>query len=388
MNYTQAMQYLKSREQFGIKLGLEGITELLAKLGNPQDKLKVIHVAGSNGKGSTCAMIASVLKEAGYHVGLYISPHLIRFTERISINGMEISKEDVSKYLSRIKPLVKEQTYFEIVTALAFLYFAEHQPDYVILEVGMGGRLDATNVVKKPLLCIITSLTLEHTQYLGKTIEKITAEKAGIIKDGSFVITPQNNEGLDVIKTACQDKNATLILSRPSGMQPSLLGNFQKINAGIAIKAAKTLNKHHGTDLTKQIIISGLEHVVWPGRVQYLAPDLLVDCAHTAAGAHELACYLHTLNKNCIFVISILEDKDYKTMIDEWTPFASQIIFTKAPTPRALKPEALIRVCNNATIIADPKRAVAHARSIKKPADLIVVTGSCYLVGEVLEQYG
>lgn len=384
MNYSQVMEYLDSVDKTrGINLGLERIERLLSELGNPHHDMQVIHVAGTNGKGSVCAMIYSILKDAGYKAGLYTSPHLSRFTERIIIDDEEIPKEEVVKLFRQIKPLIKNCTYFEIVTAMAFMYFKKNNVDFIVAEVGMGGRLDATNLVK-PLVSVITNVSLEHTEYLGNTVEEIAAEKAGIIKYDSYVVTGAASPALEVIKVICAQRNSRLFIAKPTGLKLGLRGEFQKTNAGIAIKAIKVL-KYHNIYIPKINIIKGLAKAEWPRRLEFLEDNLLVDCAHNPAG---ISCLVEELKdikyNNLILIIGILSTKNYREMLDAIAPLASSIIISRPDNPKAEEPKRLARATGRECLIIDNvNNAIKKAKSIAGKGDLILVTGSIYLIGTI-----
>jgi len=388
MGYKEAVDFLYALESKEYNLDLGNITGLLAKLGNPHEGLKYIHVAGTNGKGSVCAMLYSILQEAGYKAGMYTSPHLVRFSERIQVNNKEITNEEIAELFGKIKPFYTEETFFEVVTAMAFLYFKEKKADFVVLEVGMGGRLDATNVIT-PLVSVITNISLEHQKYLGKTIEKIAFEKAGIIKEGIPVVTGAEGSALDVIKEIAKKNNSKLsAISKPlKKYSLSLKGAFQQFNANIAVKTIEVLNERYklGIDSIK----SGLLKANWPGRFEFIGKNILVDCAHNPAGAKVLKNELLSIKDNynhIILVVGILSDKDIKPMLDELVPLADKIIITRPKTSRAEEPENIAKFINREYIIIDDvKEAVKKAKSIAKEKDLIVVSGSIYVIGEAYE---
>ena len=387
MGYKEAIGFLYALESKEYNLDLGNITKLLAKLGNPHEGLKYIHVAGTNGKGSVCAMLYSILQEAGYKAGMYTSPHLVRFSERIQINNKEITNEEVAELFGKIKPFYTEETFFEVVTAMAFLYFKEKKADFVVLEVGLGGRLDATNVIT-PLVSVITNISLEHQKYLGKTVEKIAFEKAGIIKEGIPVVTGAEGKALDVIKKIAGEKNSKVFaVGNGHGYDLNLKGEFQQFNANIAVKTIVVLNERYklGIDSIK----SGLLKANWPGRFEFIDKNILVDCAHNPAGAKVLKNELLSIKNNynrIILVVGILSDKDIKPMLDELVPLADKIIITRPKTSRAEKPENIAKFIDKEyDVVDDAKEAVKKAKSIAKEKDLIVVSGSIYVVGEAYE---
>lgn len=392
MDYQQILDYiysLKGSEHKGnFNLTLKNIKILLKKLGNPEKSLKVIHVAGTNGKGSVCAMLSSILKEAGYKAGMYTSPHLKDFRERFLINDKKISKEDFVKYFKKVKPFITTQTFFEVITTMAFLYFKTKKVDFLVCEVGLGGRLDATNVVR-PIISVITNIGLEHQEYLGKTIERIAYEKAGIIKNKIPLVTGAKGPALNVIKKIAKKKNTKVYQDgKPiKGFPLKLKGDFQLVNASLAIEAIKVLNQYHNLKINKKIIKKGLLKTAWPGRLEFISKNVLVDCAHNLDAIKALKKELKGIKKDykkLYLIIGILKDKDYKNMLKELTPLAQKVILVKARIPRALEPETLAKQIKNPIIIKNPKKALIYAKKIAKKNELIVVTGSIYVVGEVI----
>lgn len=404
MNYTQIINYLNKLEMFGTTFGLSRIKVILKKLGNPEKNLKVIHVAGTNGKGSVCAMIASILQNSGYKVGLYTSPHLKNIRERFKVNNKNISKKDFIKYFLKVKKYSKKETYFEFITAMAFLYFKDRKPDFLILEVGMGGRLDATNVIK-PLVSVITSIGLDHIMYLGNTVEKIAYEKAGIIKNKTSVVTSAKGRALNVIKKVAKSKNSRVIIPKKYNFKTNLKGDFQVFNANIAVETINVLNqlkiiniKARGNQRfpvsrkskisMKPIIKKSLKKIKWHGRVEFKG-NVLFDCAHNPSGVKVLIDYIRTLKyKNLILVFGVLDDKDYRAMLRQLAPLIHNIILTKPKIYRALDPiilaEELKKINKYFIVIGDVKKSLKHAKSIAEKKDLILVTGSIYVVGEVI----
>ncbi|MCK5283708.1 MAG: bifunctional folylpolyglutamate synthase/dihydrofolate synthase [Nanoarchaeota archaeon] len=365
-------------------LGLDKIKQLLEKLNNPQDKLKCIHVTGTNGKGSVCAILSSILTKAGYKVGMYTSPHLKRFTERFQINGKEIQEERLNQLIEKVKPYHTDQTFFEITTAIAFLYFAEENVDFLVLEVGLGGRLDATNVIT-PLLSIITNISLEHTQILGETEEKIAYEKAGIIKKAVPTITLAKGSALKVIKKIAKENNSKLFSPKiKKNLSLNLKGEFQIENASIALKAVELLKDRK---ITKESIKKGLNNINWPGRFEFIEDNILVDCAHNPDATKALKNEIKKIRKKyakVISVVGILNDKDKKAMVRDISSFSDYLIFTKPKIERASNPGELSLFTNQRKeIIPDVNHALKKAKKIANKEDLILVTGSIYTVGEV-----
>ena len=301
MNYQESLRYIEETHKFGVRLGLDNIAKLLELLGNPQDKLKIIHVAGTNGKGSTCSFISTILTESGYKVGLYTSPFLETFTERIRVNGINIPEEDVARIVTIIKSKIEQMvsegysypTEFEIVTAMAFYYYCEQKVDFVALEVGLGGRYDATNVIKNSEVSVITSISLDHIGILGDTVEKIAYEKGGIIKEnGTTLVYDQSEEVKNVIKQICKENNATYIEAKfddikvkqsdiysqtydciidgekYEDLEIKLIGEHQINNSILALNTIKYLKEKHNLNITEDTIKKGLINTKWPGRIE------------------------------------------------------------------------------------------------------------------------
>lgn len=375
-------KYLASLEKFGINLGLERIKLLLEKLDNPQLKFKSLHVAGTNGKGSTCAMIASILKEAGYKVGLYTSPHLFKYNERIKINGRDISDKDFNTGIKLIKKIASQPpnhltaeppTVFEALTALAFWYFAKKKVNYAVVEVGMGGRLDATNVIT-PLVSVITNIDLEHTAILGNTLAKIAVEKAAIIKPRVPVITAEvKDEALKVLKYQAQKNGSVLIQigSEGAGLPSGLLGEHQKINAACAVAAVRLA----GIEVGKQTVLAGLQKVKWPARFQIVKnrPLTIVDGAHNPAGITVLAAALRRQfpGRKFAFIVGTQQDKDAAAMLAGLSAsggLATRIIHVHSSHQNA--------VSAGTVPLRDALKATA--------AEDRVVTGSLYLAADYL----
>src|SRR3989338_8972413 len=397
--YKKILDYLYSLESPEIKLGLERVQSLLDKLGNPEKGLLCIHVAGTNGKGSVCAMLQSVLMEAGYKVGMYTSPHLKRFNERIRMNNNLITDREIAGCFLKIKPNATNQSFFEITTAMAFLYFREKNVDFAILETGLGGRLDATNVVN-PLVSVITSIGLEHTELLGNTIEKIAFEKAGIVKEGMPVVTGAKGEALNIIKKIAKERNAPLFLTRKfkDVKFRYLNGEFQQQNKDIALTAIDALREFHKIKINENKIIDGIKKTRWPARMEMISRNVLIDAAHNPDGFKILKNELISIKKqknieNFIFVIGIQTDKKIHTMLKTISPLFSAVVFTRSKNPKAAEPAELLRNFNTletlnpkktqSKTINNPKNALKYAKKIAGSKDLVVVVGSIYMVGEI-----
>ena len=420
MAYLQALKYLNSfidyeklnNYAYNKAFGLERVKALLAALGNPQDDLRCIHVAGTKGKGSTCAFIAYALCECGYKVGLYTSPHLSDFRERIRIlskkskvksqksckdfEGM-ISKQDLARLVEQIMAIptyeVGMVTFFEIYTALAFLYFKEKDVDFAVFETGLGGRLDATNAVN-PLVSVITPISLEHTQYLGNTLRKIAAEKAGIIKAQSVkrkvqslrvVIAPQRREVLEVIRKKCKQTGARLYeVKNYKRRKLRLLGEHQQMNAEVAANAVEGLCSRKGIE-------NGLKNTIWPGRceVVHRKPLVVLDGAQNVASVQALKKTIRDnfRYKRLILVFGVSADKDIKGMAKELRGFSDEVVLTKSINPRAANPKDLVKYFTAARVTDNTKEAKKMAESLTGKEDLILVTGSLFVVGEVRRFY-
>lgn len=362
-----------------MKLGLKPTFDALETLGNVHKHLRFLHVTGTNGKGSTCAFLADTLQLAGYRVGLFTSPHLVRFNERIQINRQEISDEELEEYIDTIKKTGVALTFFEYATVIALLHFARHKVDFVVWEVGLGGTLDSTNVVDAEY-AIITPIGFDHTHILGDTIEKISRDKCGIIKKDCVVVTCEGNAGLPWIRE--KSANNKLIIAPPYDGTIGLAGDFQKINAGIAFAVLRDLG------ISTRIIRRGIATARWPGRLEYIDENILADCAHNPAGIDAVRSYVERLpKKRLILVFGVLGDKDYLRMI-ELLPQADVVILTKPQSERAIDPCEL--PFENARIIDEPYQAYLEAKKLQQPGDLVFIVGSCYLVGNIKEklQYG
>ena len=398
MTYPEAIQYLYSLRLFGAKLGLENTFKLAALCGNPQDKLRFIHVAGTNGKGSTCAMLESVYRAAELRVGLFTSPHLVLFRERVQIGREMISESDVVRLVEKLQKLLvqfpKEQhpTFFEVITVMALIFFAERECELVIWETGLGGRLDATNIVT-PLASVITNIALDHQQWLGETIEKIAFEKAGIIKPKVPVVTgAEDAEALAVIKRVAAEKNATLTIV--TAFDNSMLDDYQKRNGALVQTVIKVLQKK--IPISTEQIAMGLQHFEWPGRLQLIEkPDgrkFLLDGAHNIAGAKVLREAIEkrfgAVEKTLI--LGIFEDKDWREICRILAPLAERILVVPVASQRTANPEALAEVCRK----ANPSAQIVVCGSLKEALEqstvtgFTIITGSLYLAGEALELLG
>ena len=388
MKYREVIQFLDNLTRFGIKLGLEPIKGLLAELGNPQERYKSIHVAGTNGKGSVASFIASILTESGYKVGLYTSPHLLEPTERITLSRKPISQKNFASLITSLIPVIEKRvagtgvplTYFEVLTAAAFQYFAKEKIDFLVAEVGMGGRLDATNVLK-PLACVITPISLEHTEYLGHTLAAIAQEKCGIIKKGSLVVSsPQRRKVADVIKDVCVKKNVPLYWVSPC------IGKFQTENAAVARKAIESLASF-GVRIKKRDIEKGLLKTKIFGRLQILAqkPLIIYDVGHNPGAVRALCEALRDISpQKYIFIYGCLKGKDAQQIIKIIAPMTKILILTKPKSKRAREPEELLQIAKEVLsekkikVISNPKLALRFALKNKKKEPTCIF-GSFYL---------
>jgi dihydrofolate synthase/folylpolyglutamate synthase len=359
------------------KFSLSSIRKFLRKAGNPEKALKVIHIAGTNGKGSVCAMLNAALTEEGYKAGMYTSPHLIRVNERIRINNKLISDKELEKWTRKINYMQKKHgitlTFFEILTIIAYLYFRENKVDYAVLETGMGGRLDATNT-SRPVLSIITNIGLEHTDILGNTIKDIAEEKAGIIKPNTAIITNAKGAALKVIERTSERKNSKLIKAK-NNIRTNLKGKFQLENAATAATALRLLG------IPEKSIRKGLRHVYWPGRFEFIKKNVLLDCAHNPDGIKALMNSVKDLKyNNLVIIFDAMRDKNIKSMASKLKN--NRIILTKANVDRARTPEEMKEYFKNPILTENLKEAIEKAYKISGKDDLILITGSIFLVGE------
>ncbi len=416
MSYAQAIQFLYGLRWFGAKFGLENTFKLAALSGNPQNQLRFIHVAGTNGKGSTCAMLESIYRAAGLRVGLFTSPHLVSFRERIQVNRELISETDVVRLVEELRrtgaaPVSNSSekmeagdrrdacpTFFEFVTVMALKYFAEQKCDLVIWETGLGGRLDATNIVV-PLASVITNIGFDHQQWLGETLTQIAAEKAGIIKTGVPVVTTEESpETLAVIARTAKLLTAPMTVvgtnhaSRITHHALPLLGEHQLRNASLAVATVEALQEK--IPVSNDAIRIGLESVHWPGRLQLVktgaGQTILLDGAHNVAGAEALRRALVELfpASRPALVLGVFQDKDYRHICETLAPLAGRIVTVPVASERAARPEALRDACQE----ANPAAYVTSCPALKDAlievaeASFVVITGSLYLVGEAMEQ--
>ncbi|UFS71343.1 bifunctional folylpolyglutamate synthase/dihydrofolate synthase [Geomonas sp. RF6] len=409
MTYEETLAHIYALGRFGIKPGLDRITRLLQSLGNPQDAYRVVHVAGTNGKGSTASFLSSIMSADGYRTGLFTSPHLISFTERIRVDGAEIARERVAGLAQTVMDAAPEgSTFFEIVTAMAALYFAQENADLAVFEVGMGGRLDASNALQS-ILSVITPVSMDHREYLGDSLDKIAAEKAGICRRGvPLVCARQHPAALRIIMDHARVTGSPLYLSPDAfdarwegktltyrglhgvyeGIVPGSPGRYQSGNVACAVAAAELLSEL-GFPLLPEAVYSGVAGAVWPGRMELFPgpPRVLLDGAHNPAGTAALADALGEMERDRLFlVLGVMGDKDLIGMLEPLLPLADGV-FTVAPAlERASDPAILAEFCRERGVAAQACSSVAdgisEARATAREGDLIVICGSLFTVGE------
>jgi len=380
-NYNEAVNLLTSQGKFYINLGLERISAILELIGNPQDKLKCIQVAGTNGKGSVCTIVSTILTEAGYKTGLFTSPHLFKYTERIKINNAEINENIFAEKIFKINNLAQKNdihlTEFEILTAVMFEYFAENNVDYAVIEVGLGGKYDSTNVIKNPLCSIITSIDFDHTERLGKTIEEITEQKCGIIKPNCPVIANQTNKGIKTIKSYTKETQL-IIAENFEHYELSLKGNYQKENLNLALTAIKNILPN----IDEKIIKEALMHVVHHGRFEYFEDKkVLVDGAHNPNGIKALRENLdiHFKNQKLRFIFGCLKNKDYPQMVDLLFKDGDEIYFNHFNHANSATYDELSSVCKY------PSKE--YKGNLPKFSGITVVCGSLYMIADVMKDF-
>lgn len=423
LNYDEALIYIDSICGLGSKLDLSRITEILARLGNPQEKYKIIHVAGTNGKGSACSMLSQILISAGFKTAEYTSPHLERYNERFVINNIEISDDDYAKYMGIIKKYADEMeeeglgrpTVFEHLTALAFLYFADNHVDYAVIEVGLGGRFDATNVVRSPILSVIASISFDHTEFLGNTLESIAFEKGGIIKNGCPVVLYNQSECVyNVIKKLSDERNSKLyyafnekidiirqnidetILSisneyfKYDNILLPLIGEYQIKNCALVLLAAYVL-KQSGLSITDENIREGILKSRWNGRMEVCQknPLIVIDGAHNPDGILMLAksAEKYFVDKKIVLLMGVLSDKQYEKMAEEIIPLADVVVITRPDSERALSADGLKKValkyCDRVYSLENIDEAYKFALGMVGREDVLLCAGSLYLVGRL-----
>ena len=410
------------------RMGLERTRELLERLGDPQDRLKFVHVAGTNGKGSVCAYLERVLREAGYRTGLFTSPYLLEFEERIRVDGQNISRDDLTRVTLRVKEVAEAMadhpTEFELMTAVALEHFAQQACDIVVFEVGLGGRLDSTNVIDEPEVSVIARIGLDHTALLGTTLAAIAGEKAGIIKEGCPVVSwPQESEALEAIDLRAAERGAVLSVADFSqlcvdaaptansprwafsyksfeGLETKLLGAYQPYNAAVALEAVEAL-RERGWNIPDGAVRAGIAQAAWPGRFEVVGsvPAFVVDGGHNPQGARALAESLEQVFPGVrpVFLIGVLEDKDYPEMLEAILPLGSAFVCIAPDNPRALPAHKLARAvrwtgqdllgcsaCVNPYVARSTADGVARARELAGAGGMVVAFGSLYSIAEVV----
>ena len=409
--YRDSLAYLYSLQFFGIKLGLDNIRELLSRVGNPQESLRIVHIAGTNGKGSTAAALANIFHAANIPAGLYTSPHLHSFTERIRIDTRQISEAEAVELIEELRPHAEalRATFFEMTTAMALLCFQQRGVHWAILETGLGGRLDATNVVI-PDLCLITPIALDHTAHLGPKLTDVATEKAGILKTGVAAISAAQDVAVAQVLSQragqlsapllqfgddyhCRSGVDTFAVSGPDlfldKVNPRLSGMHQQQNLSLAAAAASLLTQQ-GVEISSDEIRKGLETVRWPGRLEWLSGQILLDGAHNPAGAKQLAIYLQQQQlDNLHLVVGCKADKQSAELLSELLPFVSRAYVTRPPVDDAVPLEKMAQRIRESGIVADeysdPIMAVQAALENRSVEDTILVAGSLFLVAVVRE---
>lgn len=418
MNYNQALEFIHSRMKFGSNPGMERIEALCSEFDNPQDKLKYVHVAGTNGKGSTCNMIAEILKNAGYKVGLFTSPYVVDFRERLQINSQMISESELSEIISEIKPVVEklsangiEPTEFEIITLAGFLYFSRNDCDIVVLEVGLGGKLDSTNIIKNSEVSVITSISMDHMEILGDTLIKIADQKCGIFKQNGTVVSYNQPDfsverfikerakqlnceyvpaDLSSVRLAKDEIDGPTIIYAGCHFKIPLTGKHQIYNFATAISAINVLKKR-GWNITQKNMIDGIANVRMPARVEIVShePMTIIDGGHNPEGIDAL-CYClekYLKNKKIIAVFGMMKDKDYEYCVGKLAPLCSRVYTTTASNPRCLPSKELAKsvkkYCSKVKAIDDPIKAYEKAVKKADKDDVVLVCGSLYLASDI-----
>ncbi len=403
MTYRQTIKMLQSQGKFYINLGLERILAVVNLFGNPQNSLKIIHVAGTNGKGSVCSTIANILTHNGYKTGLYTSPHLVEYTERIKINNEQISKDDFTNYIENVCTIADvnniDLTEFEILTAAAYKYFYDNKVDFAIMETGLGGRYDATNICKQPVVSVITSISLDHTDRLGDTTDKIAYEKAGIIKENSKVVVNSDNIGLKVIEQIAKEKNAKLIIAKDNmtttfeneinyvvynekKYEFPLLGLYQRQNLSLIFKTIEELP----CKISEEGLREGLKTVKWNARLQYIKDkNLIIDGAHNPAAAAELKKSLdyYFKNQKRIFIYSTINTKDYVGIAKVLFNPEDEIYYLNFNYKTAVPFEEYKKKVNFLSNIKQINKE--NIPSVLEKNGLKILTGSFYMIGEIYE---
>ncbi|WP_137788743.1 folylpolyglutamate synthase/dihydrofolate synthase family protein [Bacillus sp. E(2018)] len=425
--YREALEWIHSLLKFGIKPGLKRVEWLLERTGNPERKIVSIHIAGTNGKGSTVEYIRSIMNEAGYSVGTFTSPYLISFNERVSLNRIPISDEELLHYARIVKPFVEEvaltelgsPTEFEVITVISLLYFADKRPDIVVYETGLGGLYDSTNVIT-PILSLITNIGFDHMGILGETLKEIAFQKAGIIKqDVPVITTADQTEAREVIEHKAKEMHAenyfldrdfsiVHIASTDSGerfhytdvadrneieFEIGMMGTHQIKNAGLAVAAVKYLTRSHSFDIPLTTIEDGLRKANWAGRFEKVSqsPDIIIDGAHNEQGVAALKQTLinHYGSRRIFLLFAALEDKAYATMMQDLVSVVYEACFTTFDFPRAASAEQLWRESplENSYSIPSWREALQHLKKQLQEDDILIITGSLYFISEIRKTF-
>ena len=422
MEYLNVLKFLGGAKKFGAKAGLKKPKRLMQILGNPQDSLSFVHIAGTNGKGSTAAFLSEILVLSGYKTGLFTSPFLYEFNERMRINGKNIPDDELTPIMLKVQKAAEQMeregeeypTEFDMVTAMAFCYFAQEKCDIVVLEVGLGGRFDATNIINTPLVSVITSLSLDHTQYLGNTIEEIAFEKCGIIKEGGRVVCygKQPKEALCVIEKNAKERGSKLCVCDfnkldnckvlPSGNEfvfdgegfsTNLLGEYQIYNAVTAISAAKELI-NLGYNITQKTIKEGIKNAKWSGRLEVMSatPLIIADGSHNADGMQAFVSSAKKLigDKKAVCVVGMMKDKDVLSVLFELSKGFQTVIFTTVDNPRASAAEELFQISgdmfNEKYAFCDNGEALRNAINFAGEGGVVFAVGSLYMIDSIKKE--
>ena len=423
MNYEEALSYINDKEKFGSRPGLDSIEKLLSLLDNPHKELECIHVSGTNGKGSTVSYMSNILIEEGYKVGVFTSPYIERFNERIAINNKDIEDERLAEITEKIKNAIPKMieegfehpTTFEIVTTIAFMYFKEEKVDYVVLEVGLGGKEDCTNVIDSPLAAVVTTIDYDHIDVLGSTLTEIAYQKAGIIKEDTVVISyPQEPEAMKQIELQSEKTKSKLFVcpldnikidentfngskfeflyndTEYKDIEVKLLGKYQVYNATMAIYTMMKLRELNKLEVSDESIYKGLKNTRWRGRLELVSdnPRILIDGAHNLQGASVLKDSLEMFDyKRLILGFSVLKDKDYSHIIETLIPLADEVVLTDIQMPRKMDindmKELVLEYNDNVYVEPDNQKAIDKTISLYGDGDLIVFAGSLYLIGNI-----
>lgn len=421
MTYQEALTYIHSISWRGSKPGLERISEMMEQLGNVQEGLKFIHIAGTNGKGSVSAMLSSVLTAAGYRTGLFISPYIMRFNERMQVNGMPISDEELAEIITEVQPVAESMaerpTEFEIITAAAFLWFARQKCDIVVLETGLGGRLDATNLISKNVCAVITNLGMDHTEYLGNTLGEIAGEKCGILKPGCPVVAYRSApEAMKVIRARAKElecpvrtadfgkikalsadlQGQTFQYKQFPELTVHLLGAHQLKNAAVALETISVLRKA-GWEIPDEAVVQGMDATRWPGRFEVLQdnPLVIVDGAHNPQGVESLIAAVkeYLPGQHIVCVTGVLADKDWKPMMDRLKTVVSDFVAVTPDSPRALGNVRLARYLTDrehwVSVADDVEKGLTGAlERAKATGGMVLACGSLYMAADVRRFFG